>query len=604
MNLLSLRAVVLVAGVYGYFLIFAQFAFVELMRGAGISSTTEKAILGIMALAGIVAGFVAAKFGPSVCSLRIALIAATLVAALSPFTRSATEGFWISALITGGVLGVITVNLAALMRLWCGLVSVGIGVGLGYGLCNLPPVFLSGAMNQSFFAAGFAAIACLAVPRVENLTKAEWALPDCGVLPLIAALLSLTALVWLDSAAFFIIQHTRYLKESTWGEALLWRNAAVHLGGAVLSGWWMKKYAGRGLMFVAWGLLAVAALLINSPWGRSAAGWLYPLGVSLYSTMLVAIPGWFSDAKNSRVAAWRAAWIFSIAGWFGSANGIAMAGELKRVPIMFIIIAGICVALATGFSKVLHWRNGLMIALVLGPALIAGRSKPELVSTPVERGRAVYVAEGCIHCHSQYVRPIALDEATWGSAGKLEQVLAGKPVLIGNRRQGPDLQHVGMRRSEAWMKIHFIEPRSLVPSSVMPSYAYLFDEQRGDDLVAYLKSLGAERAFEIIGGREKWQPLPSEKEVDVDQLFAKHCAVCHGCNGRGDGRLASRLVRPPANLLDGPYLWTAGEDKGAWLRVARTIKFGLPGTDMPGHEVMDDEMIRALTDELMSWREK
>ena len=69
MNLLSLRAVVLVAGVYGYFLIFAQFAFVELMRGAGISSTTEKAILGIMALAGIVAGFVAAKFGPSVCSV-------------------------------------------------------------------------------------------------------------------------------------------------------------------------------------------------------------------------------------------------------------------------------------------------------------------------------------------------------------------------------------------------------------------------------------------------------------------------------------------------------------------------------------------------------
>lgn len=604
MNLLSLRAVVLIAGVYGYFLIFAQFAFVELMRGAGISSTTEKAILGIMALAGIVAGFVAAKRGPSVRSLRIALIAAALVAALSPFARSATEGFWISAFITGGALAVITVNLAAMLRHWCGLMSIGIGVGLGYALCNLPLVFLSSPEHQSFFAAGFAVIACFAVPRGENLTKDEWDSPSRGVLPLNAALLGLTALVWLDSAAFFIIQHTRDLKESTWGEALLWRNAALHLGGAMLAGWWMKKSAGRGLMFVAWGLLAMAALLVNSPDGRSAAGWLYPLGVSLYSAMLVAVPGWFSGTKDSCVAAWRAAWIFSIAGWFGSANGIAMAGELKRVPLMFIIIAGVCVALATGFSKILRWRNGLMIVLVVGPALIAGRGEPELVSTPVERGRSVYVAEGCIHCHSQYVRPIALDEATWGSAGKLEPVLAGKPVLIGNRRQGPDLQHVGVRRSEAWLKMHFLEPRTLVPDSVMPSYARLFDDRRGDDLVAYLKSLGAERAYEIIGGRENWQPLPSLKRTDADQLFASHCAVCHGCDGRGGGRLANRLVRPPANLVDGPYLWTAGEDKDAWLRVARTIKFGLPGTDMPSHEVMDDAMIRALTDELMSWRAK
>jgi cytochrome c oxidase cbb3-type subunit 2 len=64
------------------------------------------------------------------------------------------------------------------------------------------------------------------------------------------------------------------------------------------------------------------------------------------------------------------------------------------------------------------------------------------------------------------------------------------------------------------------------------------------------------------------------------------------------------LIRPPTNLADGPYVWTTGDGEEAWLRVARTIKFGLPGTDMPGHEVMDDAMIRALADEVMSWRMK
>lgn len=143
-----------------------------------------------------------------------------------------------------------------------------------------------------------------------------------------------------------------------------------------------------------------------------------------------------------------------------------------------------------------------------------------------------------------------------------------------------------------------------MPGSVMPSYAHLFEDQRGDDLVAYLKSLGAERAIAVISEREKWRPSESRKTIDAKQLFATHCAACHGCDARGGGRLASRLIRPPTNLADGPYVWTTGDGEEAWLRVARTIKFGLPGTDMPGHEVMDDAMIRALADEVMSWRMK
>ena len=58
MKLLAARAAVVTAAIYGYFLLFAQFAFVELMRHApSHTDTTEKAALGAMALAGILSGF-------------------------------------------------------------------------------------------------------------------------------------------------------------------------------------------------------------------------------------------------------------------------------------------------------------------------------------------------------------------------------------------------------------------------------------------------------------------------------------------------------------------------------------------------------------------
>ena len=78
---------------------------------------------------------------------------------------------------------------------------------------------------------------------------------------------------------------------------------------------------------------------------------------------------------------------------------------------------------------------------------------------------------------------------------------------------------------------------------------------------------------------------------------------CHGASGRGDGPLARRMSKPPANLVDGPFPWTpAGGDLET--RVARVIKFGVPGSDMPGHEVMTDDQIIALAREVIRLREQ
>jgi cytochrome c oxidase cbb3-type subunit 2 len=111
----------------------------------------------------------------------------------------------------------------------------------------------------------------------------------------------------------------------------------------------------------------------------------------------------------------------------------------------------------------------------------------------IHRGREVYIAEGCIHCHSQYVRPGTADEERWGPAIPLSESERQRPPLFGNRRQGPDLQNVGARRTAEWQRLHLQSPRAVTPGSRMPSYAHLFSPgpaSDGEALLAYLGSLG------------------------------------------------------------------------------------------------------------------
>ncbi len=597
----ELRATLAVAAVYGYFLIFAQFSFVELLRSGGVGPAGEKVVLGIMAAAGIAGGFRAAWSGVSPRMARMALVMAGLAAALAPMVPG-MAGFIAVALITGATLGVATVSLAALLPAWCGVGWVGLGTGLAYALCNVPAVFLQNPAGQAWIGAVFALVGVAVIPNGKEWQATET--ETSAVLPFWAGVVIFTALVWMDSAAFFIIQHSGDLKSGTWGETLLWRNAAVHLALACVAGLWMARRRVQSLPVAAWILLAIAALMVNAASTRGIAGWMYPAGVSLYSAALVAWPGWFAGADGPRPAAWRAAWLFAIAGWFGSANGIGMAETLERVPPVFVALAGGVFGCAMVMADIKRWRILAMVAAVGLAAWLFGdsgkKSNPP-DSTAAERGRRVYLSEGCIHCHSQYVRPGSRDEEIWGSARNLENVLKDEPVIIGNRRQGPDLSNIGARRSPAWLKAHFIEPRTLIPNSAMPSYAHLFADSRGDDLVSYLAESGKDHAANVRETANRWKPGPSAAREDGKALFSNYCTACHGAGGLGDGPLARNFSKLPANLTKGPFLWTpAGEDLET--RVARVIKFGVQGTDMPGHEVMTDAQIMALTDEVLQLR--
>jgi mono/diheme cytochrome c family protein len=186
--------------------------------------------------------------------------------------------------------------------------------------------------------------------------------------------------------------------------------------------------------------------------------------------------------------------------------------------------------------------------------------------------------------------------------------------LIGNRRQGPDLANVGSRRSALWLRIHQIDPSALSYRSVMPSYAYLFQKEtgqpsRGDDLIAYLTTLKSPNsAAHLAQVAASWHPADvaqgSAVRSEGAQLFRDDCATCHSKDGYVRMRWRSRFKTLPPDLATAP-LSRIPEDlspAAQRLAIARIIKFGIPGTDMAGHEYFADAQIVALAEYVQTLR--
>lgn len=112
-------------------------------------------------------------------------------------------------------------------------------------------------------------------------------------------------------------------------------------------------------------------------------------------------------------------------------------------------------------------------------------------------GRDTYIAEGCWHCHTQQVRPVANEDIRFGpvSTAAEQQHELMKPQLMGTRRVGPDLSRESGFRSNDWHVAHFYNPRSVAPTSVMPSYRWFFDDKLPNDkgiaMITYMQWLGS-----------------------------------------------------------------------------------------------------------------
>jgi len=88
-------------------------------------------------------------------------------------------------------------------------------------------------------------------------------------------------------------------------------------------------------------------------------------------------------------------------------------------------------------------------------------------------GRDIYIREGCYNCHSQMIRPFRAETERYGHYSVAGEFVYDHPFQWGSKRTGPDLARVGGRYSDDWHRVHFMNPRDVVPESNMPAYPWL-----------------------------------------------------------------------------------------------------------------------------------
>lgn len=141
--------------------------------------------------------------------------------------------------------------------------------------------------------------------------------------------------------------------------------------------------------------------------------------------------------------------------------------------------------------------------------------------TPLElKGRNIYVREGCYTCHSQMVRPLRDEVERYGHYSLAAESMYDHPFQWGSKRTGPDLARVGNKYSDEWHLDHLIDPRSVVPDSIMPPYAFLAKKKLQfegieDDLKA-LRLAGVPYSDDMIANARADLVAQASPNIDYD----------------------------------------------------------------------------------------
>ncbi|WP_374378426.1 cytochrome-c oxidase, cbb3-type subunit II [Dongia sp.] len=147
--------------------------------------------------------------------------------------------------------------------------------------------------------------------------------------------------------------------------------------------------------------------------------------------------------------------------------------------------------------------------------------------SPLElAGRNIYISEGCYNCHSQQVRPFRDEVERYGHYSLAAESIYDHPFQWGSKRTGPDLARVGGKYSNDWQAAHLIDPRSVVPESIMPTYAHLAKEAlEMPDVAEHLKTLrivGVPYTDEMISDAAADLAAQATPDADTSGLLQRY----------------------------------------------------------------------------------
>ena len=194
---------------------------------------------------------------------------------------------------------------------------------------------------------------------------------------------------------------------------------------------------------------------------RAIGGTLYLVGavVMTYNLIKTIKAGTFLEVEEAEAPA--------LKGEYQAHSNDHWHRWIERKPIQLMIVSLIVVLI------------GGIIEFV--PAFLVKSNIPTIASvkpyTPLElEGRDIYVREGCYTCHSQMIRPFRSETARYGEYSKAGEFVYDHPFQWGSKRTGPDLARIGGKYPDSWHYNHMMDPTSMSPNSIMPTYTWLLDD--------------------------------------------------------------------------------------------------------------------------------
>lgn len=147
--------------------------------------------------------------------------------------------------------------------------------------------------------------------------------------------------------------------------------------------------------------------------------------------------------------------------------------------------------------------------------------------TPLElAGSKIYKREGCYGCHSQQIRVLRDEVERYGHYSLAAESMYDHPFQWGSKRTGPDLARVGGKYSDDWHTRHLINPRDVVPASIMPGYKFLM--QRDADIseiatdMEVLRMVGVPYTDDMIQNAVSDAVVQASVERDADALQKRY----------------------------------------------------------------------------------